>query len=386
MDWLRIGAFAILIAYHIGMYFVFWDWHVKTAQPLDWLAVPMLAVNAWRIALLFVVSGYGSAALFGKLGHAGAFLRERTLRLVIPLLAGVVLFVPLQPWIELQFKHGYTKDFVSFWLGDYFRMAPLEGIMLPTWNHLWFVGYLWAYTALVGLLLFLPQRWRAWLRRAADAGLGDGRVLIVPLVALLLRLWLGWPGAEETHDFIGDGFAHPLWLALFGFGFLLRDAPATWRGIRRWWPLAAAFAIAAYALVAAIEIVWPGNAVPPANAVIALALARTVQMWSAIIALLGLADRFWNHDHPARAALTEAVFPAYIIHQTIIVGIGWVLVGQGLGAPIEALVLVAATTLGCWVFYRLGKAIGPLRPLIGLRYRDKKPETPTDAVGSASGN
>ena len=36
MDWLRIGAFALLILYHIGMYFVPWDWHVKIAQPVSY--------------------------------------------------------------------------------------------------------------------------------------------------------------------------------------------------------------------------------------------------------------------------------------------------------------------------------------------------------------
>ena len=29
MDWLRIGAFALLILYHIGMVFVPWNFHVK---------------------------------------------------------------------------------------------------------------------------------------------------------------------------------------------------------------------------------------------------------------------------------------------------------------------------------------------------------------------
>jgi len=43
MDWLRIGAFALLIFYHIGMYFVPWGWHVKIAQPRDWVQIPMMA-------------------------------------------------------------------------------------------------------------------------------------------------------------------------------------------------------------------------------------------------------------------------------------------------------------------------------------------------------
>src|SRR3546814_1676712 len=57
MDWLRIGAFALLIFYHIGMYFVPWGWHVKTPHPMDWVQIPMMATNRWRLPLLFLVSG-----------------------------------------------------------------------------------------------------------------------------------------------------------------------------------------------------------------------------------------------------------------------------------------------------------------------------------------
>jgi hypothetical protein len=32
MDWLRVGAFALLIVYHVGMVFVPWNFHVKSLQ------------------------------------------------------------------------------------------------------------------------------------------------------------------------------------------------------------------------------------------------------------------------------------------------------------------------------------------------------------------
>jgi hypothetical protein len=35
-----------------------------------------------------------------------------------------------------------------------------------------------------------------------------------------------------------------------------------------------------------------------------------VQGWNAIIALIGIADRYWNRDHRWRATLNEAVFPS----------------------------------------------------------------------------
>ncbi|RYD20313.1 MAG: acyltransferase, partial [Lysobacteraceae bacterium] len=43
MDWLRIGAFALLILYHIGMVFVPWNFHVKSLHVEDWVRLPMLA-------------------------------------------------------------------------------------------------------------------------------------------------------------------------------------------------------------------------------------------------------------------------------------------------------------------------------------------------------
>ena len=71
LDWLRIGAFGLLIFYHVGMVFVPWDFHVKTSHPAEWVAIPMLATNSWRLMLLFVVSGYASRALLLKGGQVG---------------------------------------------------------------------------------------------------------------------------------------------------------------------------------------------------------------------------------------------------------------------------------------------------------------------------
>ena len=137
MDWLRIAAFGLLILYHIGMFFVPWDWHVKTAHPLNWVRVPLLATNSWRIPLLFVVSGYASAALLGKSGRVGRFLADRSARLLVPLVAGMALFVAPQPWAELVFKHGYGADLLEFQRPDIiftdYNMPDLKGVELVRW-------------------------------------------------------------------------------------------------------------------------------------------------------------------------------------------------------------------------------------------------------------
>lgn len=367
MDWLRIGAFGLLILYHIGMFFVPWDWHVKIARPLDWAAIPMLATNSWRLPLLFLVSGYASAALFAKLGGAGAFVRSRSARLLIPLAFGIVVVIPPQPWIELVTQHGYGKSLGAFWTSDYFRFGVLDGIVLPTWQHLWFVVYLWVYTMLIAAMLaWVPERIRKRIADGAARWLGGWGMLIVPLAGWLLILAL-FPRHDETHALFDDGPSHLHYLVPFFAGWLLRVRPELFAAVARCWRAGLVIGIAAFGFVAWAEWSWPGNTPLPGWASAPFAIARLVQGWATIVALVGIADAYWNRDHPWRTTLAEAVFPFYIIHQTIIVVFGWYLLRAGAGALASFLILVAATVAGCWLFYRIGRNIGWLRPLIGLQ-------------------
>jgi glucans biosynthesis protein C len=368
MDWLRIGAFALLILYHIGMFFVPWPWHVKTAQPLDWTMFPMLATNAWRLPLLFLVSGFATAALLGKSRGLPAFLGNRTVRLMLPTLFAAIVIIPPQPWVELVAQHGYAQSFAHFWANDYFRFGVLDGIVLPTWQHLWFVVYLWTYTLVLAAILALtPRAARASFARFADDLLGGPGLLLVPLAWIALHMAIGGPGAEPNHALVDDWAAHRMFFPAFVFGFFLADAPRTWDAIRRWWRVAALLATVGYGAVATISALWLWGSVPATELRLPFAAARLTMGWCAIIALIGLADRYWNRDHRWRATLTEAVFPFYIVHQTIIVLLGWYLLRFALPPAIEFAALLAATVAGCWLFYLAGRRVAWLRPLIGLR-------------------
>jgi glucans biosynthesis protein C len=92
-----------------------------------------------------------------------------------------------------------------------------------------------------------------------------------------------------------------------------------------------------------------------------------------VIALFGIADRFWNRDAPWRATLAEAVFPVYIAHQTIMVFVSYWLRDKGLTALPEFMLLCGSVAVGSWLFYLIGREIGPLRPLIGLK-RQRAPK------------
>ena len=373
MDWLRIGAFAILILYHIGMVFVPWNFHVK-ADPLQhWATLPMLTVNAWRLSLLFVVSGYASRALLRRSPGLAQFMRNRTFRLLVPLAFGVAVVVPPQPWIELVTKHGYAASYPAFWLNDYFGFRTVAGLGLPTWNHLWFVGYLWLYTALLASGLALARLPQA--QRGFDAVLGGISVVFLPM-AYLVAVHAWWlPMVGETHALFDDWIAHASYFPAFLFGFALARSEPVMAAIARWWWLAAIIAVAGYAFIATAEVGgWIGiltwrSYIPLYGA------SHALQQWGGVVALIGIAERWFNHDRAIRPMLTEAVFPFYIIHQTVIVLVMYWLLPAGFASGVEFAILVAATIAGCWAFYLIGRSILWLRPLIGLR-RQVRPAAP----------
>ena len=368
MDWLRIGAFGLLILYHVGMAFVPWAYEVKMVDPpLDWVTIPMFLTNPWRLSLLFLVSGYASAAILGRNPAPGAFVRSRLARLGIPLLFGMAVIVTPQPWVTLVSQHGYRHGFGWFLAHDYYRFQRIDGVAMPTWMHLWFVVYLIVYTLILGLLLKLPARWRA-------RGLGWAeRVLAGPLLLPLPLLYIGLvrsllpPGWSDTHALVNDASAHAAYLFCFLFGALLRRSEPLRAAIARQWPIAAVLAVIGYAFLATCEVVWPGSTPLPQGLYPVHRIFRTFEMWGAIVALIGIADRYWNHDHRWRATLAEGVFPFYIAHQTIIVVVGYWLLATTTWPFERFVILVAATAAGCWLFYDIGRRIGWLRPLIGLK-------------------
>ena len=368
LDWLRIAAFGLLIFYHVGMLFVPWEFHIKTAHPQRWVEAPMLLLNPWRLSLLFLISGAASRFLLAKAGGLGTFAGSRTKRLLLPLVFGMAVVLPPQAWVDLTVNHGYRAGFWAFWAGNYWRFDKSLGIDVPTWNHLWFVAYLWVYSLLLAALLaFVPAALRERLQASFDRLFTGWRLMALPVLWFAaLRIWL-FPHFPETHGLFDDWYDHVAYGSVFAFGFVLARSHTAWATIARVWPLAGTAALTAWVIVAGVDLGLPEKAGLGDAALTLLRTVRTVAMWGAILGLLGFAQRYWNRDHPWRATLTEAVFPAYIAHQTIILVVEYLLRPLALGAGAEFVILVITTVTGSALFYLIARSVRWLRPLAGLQ-------------------
>jgi glucans biosynthesis protein C len=368
LDWVRICAFALLIVYHVGMYYVTWDWHVKSPFVSSAIEPLMRLSSPWRMPLLFLVSGAATAFLLAR--APGGFVGSRSRRLLIPLAFGMLVVVVPQAYYEVVEKHAYGEGFLAFYArylsgyGGFCRQK--DCLVLPTWNHLWFVAYLWVYSVLLwAALKWLPGPLAALETRAARACGGVGVLLwpMVLLAAIRLTLWARFP---STHALVDDWANHALFASVFLLGFLIARHEPVWEAMRRLrWP-ALMLAAACYGFVTwYLAGVSPTN--PPSDA---LRLFQRVvfagNQWAAIVAVLGFARHWAPGDGPARRYLTQAVFPFYIVHQTAIVVLAHHLKPLALAPAVEGPLLIVATFAICFASFEAIRRVGWMRPLFGL--------------------
>ncbi|XBQ17301.1 MAG: acyltransferase [Oceanicaulis sp.] len=361
LDWLRIGAFTLLIAYHCGMYFNTEGWHAKSVhasaaiEPVMWLSSP------WRLSLLFFISGVAMRYLLDKRG-AGAFAVDRVWRLAPVIVFGMAVIVPPQTWAELRAAGvigAQWRDFLPYWT---VFGGPWE-VATPTWNHLWYVVYLLVYALILAVLHPLLKR----AGEGAEPVLFHRAAVLIAPAAVFLAVRFGLAARyPTTHALWGDWANHAQSLFIVLYGYAAAKSERFWRAVDALFPLVAGFALVLGTGLFLAYLDWDATA-ENALAAWTARIARPVFAWMVILALLGAARRWFTNDNAARRYLSEAVFPYYILHQTITVTAGYALTFAGLSVWGEAVILIGATVLGCAIGYEIVRRTGPLRIVFGLK-------------------
>lgn len=382
LDWVRILAFFVLIAYHVGMYYVSWDWHVKSPHAGKGPEPFMLLSAPWRLTLLFFVAGAASRFMLEKMSTP-AFLGRRSVRLLLPLIFGMLVIVPPQPYLEVVEKLGYAGsygDFMQLYLRGYDGFCREDCLTLPTWNHLWFVAYLWVYTLVLGFCAALLGTARiARLGQGAVRMLSGWKLIVLPALFLALMHQLLAERFPSTHGLFDDWHNHATYLPAFLLGALLARSGTLWQAVEARRRTALGLALAGWIGI----VLWfsldhgKHGAEEMALMVPLIRLVYGFCAWGAIMAACGFARRYLNTDGPARRYLTDAVFPVYIAHQTLIVVLAHSFQPLELAPGLEAPLLMALTATGSFALYEAVRRVAPLRPLFGLRYSAGRPHAGT---------
>lgn len=378
LDGLRVAAFALLIPYHVGMYYVTWDWHVKSAAASSALEPFMQLSSPWRLGLLFLIAGAACQGLFAKRGMLGT-LKDRSLRLLLPLIFGMVVIVTPQAYFEVLTKapdvlpgDGGYLDFWRFYLTAGKACRGNDCMSMPTWNHLWFLPYLWLYAVLGALLA-------RFVTVSRELKLPAWAWLLLPAVPLaLMRIFIK-PLFPIEHDLVHDLYNHLQYGWLFAIGWASRTplAQGFWAAALRLRWVALGVSLAGWAVLLVFNQQYAE--VTPSDAI--LTAARTLRgslTWFAIVAACGWAQRAFTRESPLLREASKAVFCLYILHQSVIVVLSQWLKPLALPWGLEAVLLIALTGIVSGAAYLLLRRVPGLALLVGIQRTPRKatPSTP----------
>jgi len=380
LDWLRTLAFGLLILYHIGMYYVAdWGWHIKSDVTSEALQNLMILTNQWRMSLLFFISAMALALAQQRSSRVSLF-GLRSNRLLIPLLCGMFIVVVPQVYFEALSQQLIEPGYLSFWWQYINPNTELlrdhhSPIGLLTWNHLWFLPYLWCYSVLVLLGAPLLNALARLLQTV------PGSIALLVVMAVLIAAWYFLRQAyPSSHALLDDWYNHAKYFTVFIAGYLFALQGNWWQKViahRRWLMLAAMFC---YGLIIAdrngLFDNIPDSFGESVTGRLIVGVVLALNHWGWILALIGYAGRYLNRptnkldkDGSLLHYSNNAILPWYMLHQTLIIMFAVWLKPLALSAGIEAIALIALTCLGCWAGYELIKRFWLSRWLFGLKVK-----------------
>lgn len=372
LDWLRVLVFGVLIFYHVGMlYAEGWGWHYKSTYASKFITNIMLWSNQWRMSLLFLISGAAVSFLIVKQAR-WSFFRQRVPLLLLPLVFGVLVVVVPQVYVE-----GHSKgliDVPNYWQFWYaylnqsspeFVNAKTLGKLHLTWNHLWFLPYVLAYTLLIWLvypLLTLTVFKPVWQSIAKRTSIG--LVVFAPVMLFYINGWWLHDKYPVTHNFVEDWFNHGRSLISFLLGFALVRMPHIWSQFAslRWHLLPAALLSYGYAL-----FVFNGGSLGEGSLVNELnGLLWSANGWMWILTIIAWAQHWFTSSNSLLRYLNRGVYCFYILHQTLIIIIAFYLVPRKLGPVIEPLLVITCVTFLCLALFEVIKRLPLLSIFFGI--------------------
>lgn len=370
LDWLRILAIFGVLIFHSAMPFgAELEWHIRNKETSNLFLEMILWLHLFRMPLLFFISGTVSYFMLQN-RTGGGFIGLRVRRLLIPVILGILVIVPPQVYLE-RVTQGFKGNFWQFYSQMFTTGAYPKGNL--SWHHLWFVVYLLIYDIVFAPLFVWIISARGAAFRSALQWLEKGKrvyLLTVPGIVLFAALARQYP---ETNDLVHDYCYFFYWLCFLLPGFICMVQPALMNSLEN--NRRTSFLVALLSIIAINYFRWndrqPWDVLanwehdPRTYAYIAL---KAICAWGWVLTAIGYGKKYLDKPHPSLNYLNQAVYPFYILHQTIIVILAYYVVQTTDTIGAKYLFIVITTfIISMGIYHLLIKPYPVCRFLFGMK-------------------
>ncbi len=324
LDWLRVLAIVVVFLYHSTRFFNMGDWHVKNLNTYACLEIWNVFATRWMMPLFFIISGASLSYVIEKSRGWRKFYIDKFLRLMIPVIVASVTHAAFQVYLE-RLTHGqFSGSFFSF-LPGYFNGVYMDTGMSGNFAfhgmHLWYLFFLFLYSlGCYHFFVWLKGRGRGFLNRSTALLAIPGLMYFCfPLPLLIMKMIIPRDVLEVGSG--GWGFLYYIWFMISGFMIVSNERLQKNINDHRWISLGLAIVLLTaylYQLFSPSRIIFPGWI----NEWIATLLSF-FSSWCWLFAILGFGMRNLSFDRPWLRYANESVMPFYILHQTVLLMLGY---------------------------------------------------------------
>ena len=366
IDWLRIFATLSVFFFHNARFFDTIDWHIKNAERSEGMFIFVAFLNAWIMPMFFLISGAGS--WFGlERRNWRQYLFDRGKRLLVPFyIVGAFILIPPQYYWDRVTKGLFAGSFVEFY-PSFLNTFHFDFPFLSFWSgHLWFLRFLFLISILtLPLLLYLkssPGR-SLILKLAAISHVRGGIFLFILPIFLIELLIKPPPGGASTGNFF-------YYLLFFIIGYLIPADSRFTESLKKNTSFSLGLGIIAFCLIGIVLAVfdydpWDKSFSPM---FLLASILVSINTWCWISSILGMGFKRFNKNNKALAYGSQAVLPFYILHQTVILFVGWYMIPLNMFFLLKYFIISTVSFILIVLIYEvLIKRINMVRFLFGMR-------------------
>jgi len=261
---------------------------------------------------------------------------------------------------------------------NFFQIYGLYLTTLPEFNtfHLWFLAYLFVFSIVtLPVLVRMGKEGKSVVSRLAEAFDRPWALVLLLVVPLAVADAFLYPGGFWGSRSASGGWSVIAYVEFFIFGYLVfaNQRIMEWIGRIGWFALAGAVVTAAFLLTVFFDHLVEAEAHYGTSMYVAAMTVEALNTWCFLLAILALGKGVLNANTRFLAYANEAVLPFYILHQTVIISVGYYVVQWSAGVGIKYLVISTTSFVVIMALYEIIRRLSFLRFVFGMRVNKARP-------------